>query len=520
MIFSSAVFILVFLPVVMTGAVILHRRASAEVQMLWLIAASIMFYAWWDWRLTPLLLGSVAVNFVLGLRLVQKPDRRVLWLGIALNLGLLGVFKYAGFFVETINAVTGAGFDALEIVLPLAISFFTFQQIAYLVDVYRGHAGERSLVRYSLFVVFFPQLIAGPIVHHAEMLPQFARKVWSGPTAANLAAGATIFAVGLMKKLAIADPLGVYVDRVYTVTALGDPVTFVTAWVATAAFGLQIYFDFSGYTDMALGLARMVGIRLPQNFASPYKAASIIDFWRRWHMTLSRFLRDYLYLPLGGSRRGPVRVAVNLMVVMVLGGLWHGASWAFVAWGALHGVYLTLNHAWRWAVRRVPWSGRSQGALRGAPSTAATLVGILVTFTAVTFAWAFFRAGTLDAALPMVSGLLGLNGVVLPERYADVFGALTPVLAGLGVVFASASDADVYPTFTMLSGVAALTVFVLAAPNTATLGRLAESATGRGLAAAVLRPNALTGAAVAMVWCVGLFLILKQSSDAFIYFQF
>ena len=260
-------------------------------------------------------------------------------MGIGLNLGLLAWFKYANFLAASINNLAGTSLSFGDIVLPLAISFFTFQQIAFLVDAYRGLADEPNIGRYGLFVTFFPQLIAGPIVHHAEILPQYAQRDSIRLKADNLSIGLTIFAVGLFKKVVFADSMGAYADTVFQAAALGDTVSFVSAWAAAAAFSLEIYFDFSGYTDMAIGIARMFGVRLPLNFDSPYKSTSIIDFWRRWHITLSRFLRDYLYYPLGGNRNGTGRRYGNLMVVMLLGGLWHGAAWTFVFWGALHGLF-------------------------------------------------------------------------------------------------------------------------------------------------------------------------------------
>ena len=441
-------------------------------------------------------------------------------LGIAFNLGLLGWFKYSAFFVDNINAVAGTSFSLGTIILPLAISFFTFQQIAYLIDVYRGLVVETGLLRYCLFVTFFPQLIAGPIVHHSEMLPQFARRVGSGFSSRHFAVGVTIFTIGLIKKLAIADPLGHHADRVFEIAAYGDPLTFVSAWYGTVAFGLQIYFDFSGYSDMAIGLARMFGVRLPLNFDSPYKAVNIIEFWRRWHMTLSRFLRDHLYIPLGGNRRGRLRRHANLMSVMLLGGLWHGASWNFVIWGGLHGLFLLVNHAWRGLRGALGWSGDGSTALGRGLSWALTLF-------AVFFAWAFFRAQGWDAAMVIIDGLTGRAGVIIPDSYSVRLGPLVPLLADLGVQFGVEPDAAVYPTRGDLGQIVLVLMIVLAAPNTQQLMAETEPALGYratdGRPAAALfrwRPDAVTGAFTAAACFCGLVLLFRQASNAFIYFQF
>jgi D-alanyl-lipoteichoic acid acyltransferase DltB (MBOAT superfamily) len=317
---------------------------------------------------------------------------------------LLGYFKYTDFFIINLSTAAGLDWVPLQIVLPLAISFFTFQQIAFLVDASRGEAREYDLLRYFLFVTFFPQLIAGPIVHHKEMMPQFAGSRLGRFCSESMAVGVTIFAIGLFKKVILADTVALYATPVFDAAEAGRPVGFFAAWQGVLAYTAQIYFDFSGYCDMAIGLARMFGIRLPLNFDSPYKAASIIDFWRRWHMTLSRFLRDYLYFPLGGGRRGPARRHVNLMIVMLLGGLWHGAGWTFVVWGGLHGFYLLVNHLWRSLRRRAAQSAAG-------PSFFETFASRCLTLLAVIVAWTFFRAESLSGAVVMLTGMSGWNGV-------------------------------------------------------------------------------------------------------------
>ncbi len=347
MLFNSLVFVLGFLPAVVIGFALLARRGTPGQAMLFLVGASLLFYAAWNPPYLFLLVGSVAFNYGLGQRLRARPSRWVLGFGIAANLGAIGYFKYANFFLDNVNALTGGGLEIGTIVLPLAISFFTFQQIAYLIEAHRGDIAEHDFLSYALFVTFFPQLIAGPIVRFNEVVPQFAAERFGRLGSRDLALGATLFVIGLGKKVLLADSLARAASPVFQAAELGLPVAPVEAWTAALAYSFQLYFDFSGYSDMAIGLACLFGIRLPWNFASPYKATSVIEFWRRWHMTLSRFLRDYLYIPLGGNRKGPARRTVNLMIVMLLGGLWHGAGWSFVIWGGLHGLYLCVNSAWR-----------------------------------------------------------------------------------------------------------------------------------------------------------------------------
>ncbi len=429
MLFHSLEFLLGFLPVTLLGFFLLGRRETTRrFAPLWLVGCSLFFYAWWNPPFVLLLLASILVNYVLGERLLARPSRALLTFGIAANLAVIGYFKYVNFFLGTVNSLTGTDFFIAGVFLPLGISFFTFQQIAYLVDAYRGLVGSRGLVDYALFVSFFPQLIAGPIVHHSEMMPQFRQSATYRPRADNFALGLAIFTFGLVKKVVIADGMAVYATPVFDAALAGREPTLVEAWGGALAYTFQLYFDFSGYSDMAIGLARMFNIRLPFNFDSPYKATSIADFWRRWHMTLSRFLRDYLYIPLGGSRRGPVRRYVNLMITMLLGGLWHGAAWTFVVWGGLHGLYLAINHGWRALRARL-------GLVPAAPTLWGSWLARGLTFLAVVVAWVPFRAESFEAAGRILAGMAGLNGVVLPEKFATLFGPLTPLLMRLGVEF-------------------------------------------------------------------------------------
>ncbi|RKZ48090.1 MAG: MBOAT family protein [Candidatus Parabeggiatoa sp. nov. 3] len=363
-------------------------------------------------------LNSTQLN---STQLNSTQPKIVLAFGVFVNLFLLGYFKYANFFVDNFNSLTSSTYHLQTIILPLAISFFTFQQITYLVDAYKGETREYNFLHYCLFVTFFPQLIAGPIVHHREMLPQFAKDVIYKLNHEHLAVGITIFFLGLFKKVVLADSVAIYATPVFEAAEQGLRLGFFEAWGGALAYTFQLYFDFSGYSDMAIGIARMFGIRLPLNFHSPYKAVNIIEFWRRWHITLSRFLRDYLYIPLGGNRKGTIRRYINLMITMLLGGLWHGAGWTFVVWGALHGVYLMINHAWQ-ALRialgqditRSSWWGRG--------------LSQLITFTAVVIAWVFFRAESFSGAINVLQAMAGMNGIPLPWFLIGNLGQFEPWL--------------------------------------------------------------------------------------------
>ena len=416
MLFNSYIFLFVFLPIVLGIYFPLRLTNRERAAKLFLIAASLFFYGWWEWKYVPLVLISIGVNYGMSVWLDRKPAiaKPILIATLIFNLGLLGYFKYANFFVETFDALTGMELTFRKVLLPLAISFFTFQQVAYIVEVYKDRKAAQSLTDYGLFVLFFPHLIAGPITHHKEMLPQFA-VAGRGPLPwFYLTTGLTILILGLGKKVIFADTLAKIADPVFAAARLGDPLTAVTAWTGALAYTFQLYFDFSGYSDMAIGLALMFGIRMPVNFASPYKATSIIDFWRRWHISLSRFLRNYLYIPLGGNRQGPVRRHLNLMITMALGGLWHGAGWTFLAWGVLHGSYLVINHLFRQVAGK-----------RGSP--ARDLFGWALTFLGVVVAWVLFRAETFDSAALVLKGMVGVfpaDGLyvrdVLPIEFVSI----------------------------------------------------------------------------------------------------
>jgi D-alanyl-lipoteichoic acid acyltransferase DltB (MBOAT superfamily) len=407
MLFNSYLFILVFLPVTLGVYLLIIRQGWRKQSFDWLVLASFFFYGWWKWSNVPLLIGSLLFNYTIGTWLGKIPPGRcakvLLVLGLTGNLLFLGYFKYANFFIDNANALFGLGWTFNHLVLPLGISFITFQKIAYLVDSYQGRTRGYGFRDFCLFVSFFPQLIAGPIVHHSELMPQFRRKD-SGPTWEDFGVGVTLFVIGLGKKMLVADPFATFANPVFNAAHKGTAPGFAVAWIGALAYTMQIYFDFSGYTDMAIGLGRLFGIRLPLNFNSPYKATNIADFWRRWHMTLSRFLRDYLYIPLGGNRKGPARRYINLMITMLLGGLWHGAGWTFVAWGGLHGLYLSIFHRWH------DWRAGA-GQPRPTPSAAGLWAGRVVTFLLVLVGWVFFRAESFSAAIKVLEGMVGLHGL-------------------------------------------------------------------------------------------------------------
>lgn len=400
MVFSSLEFIYLFLPPVLMVFIILRHLNWEKGIIWWLIIASLGFYAWWSLTHLILLLTSVAVNYGLHRRILKSGNKSVLAFGISANLATLAYFKYTDFLIGNFNAVVGSEVPMANIVLPLAISFFTFQQISFLYDTYVGKIAECDFAKYCLFIVFFPQLIAGPIVLQKHTIPQFILPVFRQRLLINLSVGSTLFLIGLFKKIVLADGMAPISNTVFALAETGQAVPMEAAWLGTIAYTFQIYFDFSGYCDMALGLARMFGIRLPINFNSPYKAQNIADFWRRWHITLSSFLRNFLYIPLGGNRRGPVRRYINLGVTMLLGGLWHGASWNFVFWGLLHGLYLSINSMCSTFV-----FDDSKNSI--IPPILSRFLAQALTLFCVMVAWVFFRAETFSGAWNVLIGLFG-----------------------------------------------------------------------------------------------------------------
>jgi D-alanyl-lipoteichoic acid acyltransferase DltB (MBOAT superfamily) len=401
MLFNSYPFIFVFLPMALAGYFWLGRSSNLA-PVWWLALASLVFYSVSNWQFVGLLLASVAFNYFIGWLLIAKqlrPTTRfaVLTIGVAGDLLVLATFKYAGFFAANLNALFSTGI-VVNILLPVGISFYTFTQIAFLVDAYRGNVARYGLPHYALFVTYFPHLIAGPILHHKDMIPQFESARTKRPDPHLILCGLIIFAVGLFKKTCLADGIQPLVAPAFG----ANYPSFDQAWIGALAYTFQLYFDFSGYSDMAIGISLMFGIFLPLNFNSPYKATSIIDFWRRWHMTLSQFLRDYLYIPLGGNRHGRTLRYVNLMITMLLGGLWHGAAWTFVVWGALHGAYLCVNHGW----------SNYGPAVAPRFAWAANAVAFVLTFVSVVVAWVFFRADSISSATFVLSRMADPTNIV------------------------------------------------------------------------------------------------------------
>lgn len=400
--FNSYEFIFAFLPITFFIYFYLNHKRLTEASKGFLVFSSLFFYSWWNIAYLPIILSSMLFNYVLGNSLANNylkkkkfSKKTILTFGIVANIGLLGYFKYTDFLIENINFTFNTNVELLNLALPLAISFFTFQQIAYLVDSYREETKEYDFLNYALFVTFFPQLIAGPIVHHKEMMPQFAKTKNKVKNYRNIAIGLFIFSIGLFKKVVIADTFAVWATAGFdTATTLN----LFEAWATSLSYTFQLYFDFSGYTDMAIGLALLFNIKLPINFNSPYKATNIQDFWRKWHITLSRFLKDYVYIPLGGNREGEFRTYTNLMATFILGGIWHGAGWTFVFWGLLHGIALVIHKAWSKLGFKL-W----------------TWFAWLITFNFINIAWVFFRAKEWSDAMKVLSSMFSLDNVVLPR---------------------------------------------------------------------------------------------------------
>ena len=522
MLFSSPQFIFGFLPAALAAFLIVGRYLGPRSATATLVAASLIFYVYWRVDDLILLCGSIFANFVFGAAIrdsIERHKRRsriLLIIGIVFNLGLIAVFKYSGLFAATINVMAGTRFPVPEFALPLGISFFTFTQITFLVDVYRGLTFERSPLRYALFVTFFPHLIAGPILHQGAMSPQFQRDHFGRPHLEDFSLGIFFFTVGLFKKIIFADSMGTFANPVFGAAAGGGALTFWEAWSGVLAYTMQIYFDFSGYSDMAIGLGLMFGVRLPVNFNSPYRAVNIVEFWKRWHMTLSAFLRDYLYVPLGGNRYGTIMRYRNLLITMLLGGLWHGANWTFVLWGAMHGVLICINHAWRRLNIRafdfIPVAVRREAAR-------------LITFLAVVVCWVPFRAESLDSSLKLWRIMSGWDGIPVPAMLASLIGVSSSSMFGNGLLdtgnmwlFEIAGFTD--STVACIAGLAALYVICTVGPNTQTLARYDDSPEAKPLFPSnfVFRSPIAAGAAIALSFWLCIFAFTRPTQ--FLYFNF
>ena len=401
MLFNSYEFIFIFLPITFFIYFYLNSKRLTEASKGFLVVSSLFFYSWWNVIYLPLILGSMLFNYIIGTTLARKKEqakinkKQLLTIGLVGNIVLLCYFKYADFFIENVNFISNSNIPSLDLALPLAISFFTFQQIAYLVDSYKEETKEYNFLNYAVFVSFFPQLIAGPIVHHKEMMPQFANVRNKIKNYRNIALGLFIFSIGLFKKVVIADTFAIWATNGFDIA---DKLNLIEAWVTSLSYTFQLYFDFSGYTDMAIGAALLFNIRLPINFNSPYKATNIQDFWRRWHITLSRFLKDYVYIPLGGNKKKRFRTYNNLLATFVIGGLWHGAGWTFVFWGFLHGIAIVIHRIWTQMGFRLN-----------------RFIAWFLTFNFVNIAWVFFRAKEWDDAIKVLKGMFGGN-IMLPAN--------------------------------------------------------------------------------------------------------
>jgi alginate O-acetyltransferase complex protein AlgI len=431
MLFNSYAYIFLFLPVTLIVYFLLNKLRLTMGSKIWLVLASLVFYGWWNPIYIPLIVGSIIFNYSIGFLMTRERGkgrlpvaRRLLISGVLGNLALLGYFKYTDFFISNINSVGHYGVPLMHITLPLGISFFTFTQIAYLVDTEKGKAREASAINYGLFVTFFPHLLAGPIIHNSEMMPQFERQRGKVADYRNLAGGVLLFFIGLFKKTVIADTFAVFANNGF---ADVGSLTVFEAWAATLAYSLQLYYDFSGYTDMALGASQMFNIRLPINFDRPYRSLNVQEFWRRWHMTLGRFMRDYVYIPLGGSRVVEARILINMMITFFIVGLWHGAGWTFIIWGLIHGAALVIHHVWSKLNIDMPkW------------------LAWLITFNFVNAAFVFFRAASIPDALRMLKAMAGLNSAgglaAMRVRLAGLpdFGAV------LGDLFGRLGKAEVF----------------------------------------------------------------------------
>ncbi|MHB8138256.1 MAG: MBOAT family O-acyltransferase [Smithellaceae bacterium] len=489
MLFNSYAFILIFLPLVAAGYFLLHRYLPAKWALVFLLTASLGFMSFWNVEFALVLMFSVLINYACGSALSTaagkkaKSKKLIFLAAITFNILLLGFFKYSNFFLENINAVFAANIQAPHLLLPIGISFYTFMQIAWLTDIYR-HGGFRyNFISYCLYVTFFPYVISGPIAYHREVIPQLESETTRRFSTMNLCRGLFIFSIGLFKKCAIADTLALIADGGF---AASGALTFTEAWLTSLSYTMQLYFDFSGYTDMAIGAALIFNIDIPANFNSPYKSLNIQEFWRRWHITLSRFLRDYIYIPLGGNRSGEFRILFNLMLTFLIGGLWHGAAWTFVFWGVLHGTALCAHRLWKKTGIRMN-----------------NILAWLVTFNFINVAWVFFRATTFNDAVKILKGMAGLNGILVSPNLAE--NVFWQNLAVIGVRFGGWRE-NLPPAETPVYFLCILLIpFVLMTKNSR---ELLEK----------FSPNWKNALAVSLMMIAGLLLLNETSS--FLYFNF
>jgi D-alanyl-lipoteichoic acid acyltransferase DltB (MBOAT superfamily) len=490
MLFNSYGFIFLFLPITFFVYFWLNKKRLTQASKAWLVFTSLFFYSWWNIIYLPLILGSILFNFAVGSTITKMDSvsttpskgfsrKSLLTFGIVSNIALLVYFKYMDFFIINANTLLGTQWNLMHIVLPLGISFFTFTQIAYLADAYRNEVKEMDYLNYTLFVTFFPHLLAGPILHHKEMMPQFDSIKSKVLNYKNIAAGLFLFSIGLFKKVVIADTFAEWANIGFD---KAESLNMIEAWATSLSYTFQLYFDFSGYTDMALGVALLFNIRLPINFNSPYKALNIQDFWRRWHITLSRFLRDYIYIPLGGNRNGEFHTYANLFTVFLVGGLWHGSSWMFVIWGALHGIGIVIHRAWQqMELSMNKW------------------LAWLITFNFINITWIFFRAKEWEDAIKVLKGMFFGDMIFAESLYQKLF-----FLTDIGIEFGQFA-AHLGGHKAILAWIAVGLILVAAAPDSNTLSR-------------TLKPTRLYLLATAIILLYSFLNLAKNS--AFLYFNF
>ena len=423
MLFNSYIFIFLFLPISIIGFYLIKKINYQNLAVVWLVLASLFFYGWWNFKYLILILISIILNYLFGFVIKKQNKKIYLILGIIINLFIIGYFKYSNFFLENINILLKDEFILNQIILPLGISFFTFQQITYLVDTYNGKNEDHNFINYFLFVIFFPQLIAGPIVHHSKMIPQFNSSSFGTFKFENITIGLTVFSLGLFKKVFLADNLALYATPAFDAAKVGFDMTFFDAWGAALAYTLQLYFDFSGYSDMAIGIGLMFGVAIPINFLSPFKAKNISEFWRLWHISLSRFIRDYLYYPISliltrfafSKNINPTgvfffNIVFPTMISFFLVGLWHGAGWQFILFGLIHGLYIVIHNFWL-KIKIFIFKKTYKSNLL------TDLIGQLITFISVIFSFVFFRSSSLDTAINYVNSMLNFNSI----DFSDIF---------------------------------------------------------------------------------------------------
>ncbi len=505
MLFHESIFVFVFLPIVVPIYLLCKLYVDNYMPIIILGIFSIIFYGYWDAKYVPLLVGSILFNFFVGQNFLKKKYKTnfVLFIAVSINLLLLMFYKYSAMIVDNFNLISNNNLSFTYPDLPLGISFFTFLQIAYIVDCSKGKVLNSSFSSYFLFVSYFPHLIAGPLVHHRDLIPQFSNKLKN--VAENVSIGIIIFGIGLFKKLILSEYVSGWSDNMFNGVENGVMPSFIDAWLGVLSFTLLIYFDFSAYSDMAIGLSKMIGIKLPENFNSPYKSTNIIEFWRRWHITLSQFLKNYLYIPLGGNRKGTVTKYQNILIVMIIAGLWHGANWTFVLWGSIHGCLLLINHYWQ--EKKIFQINK--------------YVSIFLTFMSLMIAWVPFRSSSFESAISVYKGMLGYFGFIVPEHYYNFFpNTLSQYLLDIGVKFGSLNGFGGKNQIIILL---ILLIFVMKCPNTQEIFNKYKPTLNSNIPKLHKfnwRPNFIGAIMIGISCSYLMLLVIQGKSGEFIYFQF